>query len=203
MDDIIEEIWRDIEGYEDYLQVSNLGRVRKKAHPGTKKKIIEAKILKVYQGGYQIFTTVAGKKLTIDVRDVVASAFLPLPAGCDINDMIIVTLNAKFDCSVANLKWVRKSEANLFTRRLLTEPRPKPVRKQKPGRPPKPVKKKPYIVQLRQNGEYIRRYININELLTVHPTWDKDVILDCLDDYISSAYGWRILYEDDYKNENN
>ena len=54
------------------------------------------------------------------------------------------------------------------------------------------------IIQLRLNNDFVRRYIDMDELLRSHLTWDKEKILDCLSGKDTDAYGWRFVYEVDY-----
>jgi len=67
------EIWKDVQGYEGFYQVSNLGRVKSLGNDKSKKE----KILKAYQGTYQLVVLrVSNIIKTITVHQLVAQAFL-------------------------------------------------------------------------------------------------------------------------------
>lgn len=74
----MEEIWRDIEGYEGRYQVSNLGNVRSLNynHRGIVKNLRQAEM----SGGYLLVElSTGGKGKTFLVHRLVASAFIPNP----------------------------------------------------------------------------------------------------------------------------
>ena len=54
------------------------------------------------------------------------------------------------------------------------------------------------IVQLRLNGEYVRRYIDIDEIIEMHPIWNDVDIMMSLTDFMPEAYGYRWVYETNY-----
>jgi len=109
----MDEIWKDIEGYEKYYQVSNLGNVRSVERIVIDRKSIrnfKSKILtrtKNTHGYLQVFLSKNGKIKTCRVHVLVAKAFLPNPA----NRPEINHINAnRLDNSVSNLEWVTSSE---------------------------------------------------------------------------------------------
>lgn len=74
--DCMEEIWKDIKGYEGIYQVSNLGRVF-----SVRRKLI-MKPQKSGKGGlgyYQVPLTVGGKKYLAFLHKLIAEAFIPNP----------------------------------------------------------------------------------------------------------------------------
>lgn len=84
----MEEIWKDIEGYEGKYQISSLGRVKRLGgyyycgHRGEQKKIIEEKIMKqqIRSKGYLCVSLSDGtKRKTFQVHRLVAQAFIPNP----------------------------------------------------------------------------------------------------------------------------
>ena len=90
------EIWKDIEGYEGYYQVSNLGRV---------KRVSDGYILKPYhheKGYLKIDLQIHGKRRKFRIHRIVAEAFIPnennYPQINHINGM-------KEDNRVENLEW--------------------------------------------------------------------------------------------------
>ena len=65
------EIWKDIEDYEEYYQISNLGRIRNKK---------ESRILKPSKsGGYYHISLRHGNKKEMLIHRLVAKAFIPNP----------------------------------------------------------------------------------------------------------------------------
>lgn len=79
------EIWKDVLGYEDHYQVSNLGRISTKEHEVPyktegKTRVIKARIrkLSINRKGYSIVTLSKENKVTtVTVHQLVAQAFLP------------------------------------------------------------------------------------------------------------------------------
>lgn len=78
------EIWKDIQGYEGYYQVSNLGKVRSLTREvkrlDSKKGFYESRILKLAkdQKGYlRVVLTKESKRKTFKVHRVVCDHFLP------------------------------------------------------------------------------------------------------------------------------
>lgn len=78
------EIWKDIEGYEGLYQVSNLGRVRSVDRIGGRGRRFNGRILKpkVKTGGYLLVNfSKEGKRKMFSVHRLVAQAFIPNPEG--------------------------------------------------------------------------------------------------------------------------
>lgn len=105
----MEEIWKDIEGYNGKYQVSNLGRV--KSLKGSEK------ILKprVSNTGYKyVNLCIQGKSKTLKIHRLVAQAFLPNPEGLpQVNHKDEDKLNNNVD----NLEWcTREYNCNYGTR---------------------------------------------------------------------------------------
>lgn len=107
------EKWKDIKGYENLYQVSDLGRIRRKdayVNTGTGKRICKGKILKqnLKRNGYLcVDLSKDGKVKTITVHKLVATAFCEnLNNGFEIDH-----INAnKQDNRAINLEWVTSRE---------------------------------------------------------------------------------------------
>lgn len=104
----MKEVWKDIEGYEDYYQVSNMGRVRSKDRQimgGQGLRTMKGKILKPQpnSSGYlrQQFKA-NGKCERFFIHRLVAEAFIPMEEGNNIvNHLDSNPLNNRVD----NLEW--------------------------------------------------------------------------------------------------
>ena len=100
----MEEIWKDIEGYEGIYQVSNLGNVRSLNYKNTG----ETRILKtrINRCGY-ICVCLGRKRKDFKVHRLVAIAFIPNPE----NKPCVDHINAiRTDNRVENLRWVTHEE---------------------------------------------------------------------------------------------
>lgn len=107
---ISNEVWRPVEGYEEYYEVSDIGRVRSKDRyvPGRHgEKIRRGRIVaqsgKLDNPGYKrVHLSINGKAKWLQVHRLVALAFLPQPAGCNVVNHI--DNNPANNC-VDNLEW--------------------------------------------------------------------------------------------------
>ena len=112
----MEEIWKDIEGYEGYYQISSLGRVKSLARPRYIKnypQIFPERILKLHntKHGYkQIRLSVHRDVKIFKVHRLVANAFIPNPE----NKPCVNHIDGKKDNNIiANLEWVTQSENSI------------------------------------------------------------------------------------------
>lgn len=103
------EIWKDIEGYEGYYQISNNGRVksvRRRIYLGNGyTKFIEGRIRKaeLSKHGYiRVLLSINGKNRKYFTHRLVANAFLNKIDGCDFVNHIN---GIKTDNRVDNLEW--------------------------------------------------------------------------------------------------
>lgn len=108
----MEEIWKDIEGYEGLYQVSNLGRVRSINHyrnNNTSGYVQKGRILKQTLTANYMYIKLSrnGKTKAFRVHRLVAEMFIPNPE----KKPYINHLNAiRTDNRVSNLEWCTQSE---------------------------------------------------------------------------------------------
>lgn len=99
LDNLPNEIWKDIVGYEHLYKVSNYGRIKTLGRKRVKESIMRCEINKGYA---RITLSKHGKKKHYFVHLLVAKAFMPIPVGCyEINHKDENPLN----CKVNNLEW--------------------------------------------------------------------------------------------------
>lgn len=111
--EIMEEIWKDIEGYEGLYQVSNLGRVksldRKIDFKDGRYATYKGRVLspKIKNGYKYVVVTQNSKYRTFLVHRLVAKAFLPNPENKPCIDHINTD---RTDNRVENLRWCTHKE---------------------------------------------------------------------------------------------
>lgn len=95
----IEEIWKDIPGYEEYYEVSNTGLIRRKAY------IMKCRLT---NDGYPAITLCGGgKQLSKTIHRIVAEAFVENP---DNKPQVNHIDGVKSNPMSSNLEWVTGSE---------------------------------------------------------------------------------------------
>ena len=103
IDDLSGEIWRDIEGYDDLYQVSNLGRV--KSFQNKKLRILKPSL---DSGGYmKVALSKGGASRNHNVHILVAKAFV---VNADNKPQVNHLNGDKWDNHFSNLEWVTDSE---------------------------------------------------------------------------------------------
>lgn len=109
---MIEE-WKDIQGYEGYYQVSNLGRVKSvsRTRLGNKKSVISVpeKILKggITRGYRTVILCIDSKIKSFSIHRIVANAFIDNPYNkSQVNHIDGIKLNNTVD----NLEWTTAQE---------------------------------------------------------------------------------------------
>lgn len=116
----MKEIWKDIKGYENRYQISNLGNVKSKERYEKNninggKRLIKEHILKpnIRNGYYVVQIKKNGKRHTFQVSRLVAEAFIPNPKNkSQVNHIDYNRLNNK----VINLEWTTVLENILWSR---------------------------------------------------------------------------------------
>jgi len=125
--DVIEgEIWKDVVGYEDKYQVSDLGRVIRKEYIQKAKFTINAEVISydriepavlvvqhtTVNGYLFVAATVNDKRTNWKVHRLVAQAFIPNPKQKPFVNHIN---GVKSDNRLSNLEWVTRSENSLHS----------------------------------------------------------------------------------------
>ena len=107
----MEEIWKDIKGYEGKYQVSDQGNVMSLNYNNTgKPRLLKIKINRC--GFCEVVLSKDNKPKTYMVARLVAEAFIPNPRRCN---LVVNKDNNKLNNSVENLKWAYLSEARYMT----------------------------------------------------------------------------------------
>jgi hypothetical protein len=148
----MEEVWKDVVGYEGLYQVSNIGRIKSvKRYANSKsnklrsvpEKIIKSKINKHGYECVQLHDDGARKHIT--VHRVVALAFITNSCG---KPQINHIDGIKTNNSVTNMEWCTNSENMIHAHKL--------------GLVQMPLGEKHYmskaITQYNKDGEYIKNY---------------------------------------------
>lgn len=118
----MEEVWKDIKGYEGFYQVSNMGRAKSlerviARRDGTHQHVTEKILTPFKTGGPPFYLAVRfrknGVKATKKLHRMVAEAFVPNPHGLNVVDHI--------DCNAhnneaSNLRWCTIADNNRFCR---------------------------------------------------------------------------------------
>lgn len=119
MEDLENEFWVDIEGYEGYYQASNMGRIKSFGRTvifGDRTRHTKDRILKPSKrlDGYMVINLLLdGKREVFNVHRLIASIFIPNPENkCDVDHKDGDKSNNK----VENLRWTTRKE-NLDNRK--------------------------------------------------------------------------------------
>lgn len=176
------EIWRDVVGYEDTHQVSNLGRVRVKERiidTSTGKRKYKSKLLRIQTsiGGYKfVILVVKNNRKTAYIHRLVAEAFIFNPDNLPCVNHID---EDKSNNIVDNLEWCTVAYNNTYGTRLerVSKTRSKP------------------IIQLSLEGDLIREWDSTKEAAKFIGCC-RENINTCLRGVTKTAYGYKWKYND-------
>ena len=171
----MEEIWRDIKGYEGYYQVSNLGKVRSLDRyivnkKGERKHFTEKYLAQVSRRDYLGVTLSKNNKSKMfSTHILVAETFIPNPENKpEINHIDGNKQNNKVD----NLEWCTRSENELHAyKNGLANPSDRQKQAAKKYAKENYSKK---VVQYSLNGEFIKEWNSMHDVwreLGIRPSY--------------------------------
>ena len=159
----MEEIWKDISGYEGLYQISNLGNVKSLNYSRTGKE----RILKpgTDKDGYLLVTLYKNRnKRPFKIHRLVAKAFIPNPDNkSDVNHK---DENKTNNC-VDNLEWMTRMKNNNF------------------GTRNERISKS--VLQFTKNGEFVKEWPSATQI-KIELGFDQSNISDCCNEKRKSAY---------------
>lgn len=171
----MEEIWKDVVGYEGLYQVSNLGNIKSLNWRNTG--ISKNLWLKPHNKGYlQVELAKNGVKRTYVVHRLVAEAFIP-------NPLLLPQINHKDEVktnnSVSNLEWCNASYNAIYSLKNRSSERKK--------------RRSEKILQYSKDGELIRVWDNSRTVFleTGMSDWS---ISECCRGNRKTAYGYKWQY---------
>ena len=159
------EIWKDIVGYEDLYQISNMGRVKSLERIARNNHKIKEKILtpNLNKGGYlRVHLRKDNYSYTPLIHRLVAQAFLPNPNNKPQIDHINTN---KTDNRVCNLRWTTASEnmknpITLESSRIANSGENNPMF----GVIGANNKRSRTVLQFTKDGEFIKKWVCINDI---------------------------------------
>lgn len=195
----MEEIWKDIKGYEGLYQVSNLGRVRSLEHyrkTDTGGYIQKGRILKQEtikgQGYCQVKLSKNGKTKRFRVHRLVLEAFVPNT----MNKPYINHINAiRNDNRVDNLEWCTQSENVKHSYNLGNSKSPAYWKNK--GKEMYWLKKKwKKVIQYDKNMNFINEFVSITEAQE-KTSINKSNIVQCCKKKVKTAGGYIWRYKEE------
>lgn len=179
----MDEIWKDVKGYEGLYQVSNLGRV---------KRLDKNRIIKggAYPNGY-LFVVLCKNNNPKGhmVHRLVAQAFIP---NLDNKPEIDHINTIKSDNRVSNLKWATRKENTLNPLTVKHRIEAHSWMKDRKGKNHIQSKE---IIQLNLNGEVVREWESIGEAER-HTGFNHANIVTCLKGKQKTSYGYLWKYKE-------
>lgn len=176
----MEEIWKDIQGYEGLYQISNLGRVKSLNYNHTRKERI-LKPIKNLNGYLQVNLSKKGKNI-YSIHRLVAQAFIPN------EDLFKTEINHKdenkINNNVNNLEWVdHKSNMNYGTRNERSS-------KSQINNP----KRSKQVNQYSKDGKTLIKTFPSIRQIERETSFAPQNICNCCNGKIKQAYGFRWEY---------
>ena len=163
----MEEIWKDIKGYEGLYQISNFGNV---------KSLRNNNILKPSNGEYkQVTLCYKGERKTIAIHRLVASAFIENPFN---KEQINHKDENKHNNNVNNLEWCTHKENMNYGTKQDKESK---------------IKTKYNVLQYDLEGNLIKRWGNLREII-MNTNYKKSNIMYCCRNKYRTAYGYKWEY---------
>lgn len=194
----MEEIWKDIKGYEGLYQVSNLGRVKSLGNGNSNRSKLKIMKTTLSHKGYPMITLRKDdKSKTFSVHRLVAIHFIPNPDNLpQVNHIDEVKTNNRID----NLEWCTNEYNHNYGTRI------ERVRQKQIGNPKMKTclgkfgkdhhTSKP-IVQLTMDGKLVRIWFSAADAIRENG-YDKSSVSSCCTGKRKTAYGYKWMHLDDY-----
>lgn len=197
----MEEIWKDVDGFEGRYQISNFGNVKSLNYnnTGNPKNLVKRKN---YSGYLWVNLHLYGTHKPKLVHRLVAEAFIPNPNQYS---QINHKDENKGNNEVSNLEWCTQSynakyylerhpgalNERLEKARASRKPRsPKPPKILKIKSTPKTSRFNQTIIQTTKDGEFVKEWENSNTIK--HTTgWNASSIIRCCEGARKTAYGFK------------
>lgn len=188
----MEEIWKDVVGYEGLYQVSNIGNVKSLNWRGLGKP--KNLYLKPHNKGYlQVELAKDGNKKCYTVHQLVATAFIPNPNNlAQINHKDEDKKNNRVD----NLEWCTRSYNAAYSIDRHPERKPNGIGRRKGSRF-KGINSELKILQLSLDGEIVKEWSCSRDIFlkTGMSDWS---ISECCRGNRKTAYGYKWQYANEY-----
>lgn len=99
---MVEEVWKPVLGYENYYEVSNLGRIRRSAYNNPHHNSNGLLKPSIRRGYYHVVLCVNGVHKSFNIHRLVASSFIPNPSSLP---YVNHKDENKLNNSIENLEW--------------------------------------------------------------------------------------------------